>query len=82
MPFRNFLVVTALCLPTAVLAEMPVFSAQCLSNYVDADSTGTAAFIVPERAYNFRADEGGDQVYSGAVDIVAGEVNAVEINLD
>ena len=38
---RNLLVATALCLPTSALAEMPVFTAQCLSNYVDADSTGT-----------------------------------------
>lgn len=38
---RNLLLATALCLPTAALAEIPVFSAQCLSNSVDADSTGT-----------------------------------------
>ncbi len=38
---RTLLLATALCLPTAALAEMPVFSAQCLSNYVDADRTGT-----------------------------------------
>lgn len=41
MSFRKFLMATVLCLPTAALAEMPVFSAQCLSNHVDADSTGT-----------------------------------------
>ena len=41
MTIRNLLLATALVLPTAAMAEMPVFSAQCLSNYVDADSTGT-----------------------------------------
>ena len=41
MTIRKLLMATALCLPTAARAEMPVFSAQCLSNYVDADRTGT-----------------------------------------
>ncbi|MCT8329362.1 SH3 domain-containing protein [Albidovulum sediminis] len=41
MAFRSFFLVTAVILPSAAFAEMPVFSAQCLENYVDADSTGT-----------------------------------------
>ena len=41
MSIRKLMMATALCLPTMALAEMPVFSAQCLSNYVDSDSTGT-----------------------------------------
>ncbi len=41
MSIRNVILVAALCLPTSALAEMPAFSAQCLSNIVDADSRGT-----------------------------------------
>ena len=41
MTMRSLFVSAALLLPTAALAEMPVFTAQCLSNHVDADSTGT-----------------------------------------
>lgn len=41
MSVRKLLLATAICVPSVALAEMPVFTAQCLSNYVDADSAGT-----------------------------------------
>ncbi|THD82435.1 SH3 domain-containing protein [Aliigemmobacter aestuarii] len=41
MALRSFFLATALILPAAAFAEMPVFSAQCMGNYIDADRTGT-----------------------------------------
>lgn len=41
MSIRRLLLAAALCAPTAAMSEMPVFSAQCLSNLVDADGAHT-----------------------------------------
>ena len=46
------------------------------------DASGIAEFTIPNVSYKFRADEGGDQVYSDMVRITAGQVNNVEIDLD
>ena len=50
--------------------------------YEDTDTEGICEFVLPDRAYKFRADEGGDQVYSATITIQAGLVSNVEIDLD
>lgn len=53
-----------------------------LGRYEVTDASGYAAFVLPDAAFKFRADEGGDQVYSDTVEITAGQVNEVEIGLE
>jgi hypothetical protein len=45
-------------------------------------SSGIAEFLLPDRSYKFRADEGGYQYWSPVIDIIAEEVNSVEMNLE
>ena len=46
------------------------------------DSSGRVEFLLPDRAYKFRIDEGGNQYWTSVISIVAGQVNLVEVNLD
>ncbi len=46
------------------------------------DATGIVEFLLPDKTYKFRANEGGAQVYSTDIDIQAGQVNGVEIDLE
>ncbi|MCP4681319.1 MAG: hypothetical protein GY864_03190 [Desulfobacterales bacterium] len=46
------------------------------------DALGKAEFLLPDVNYKFRADEGGDQVYSTVITILPGQVNSIEIDLD
>jgi len=46
------------------------------------DTLGVAEFLIPDRAYKFRADKDGDQVYSAVTTIAPGIENVVEIGLE
>ena len=46
------------------------------------DASGRAGFVLPDRAFKFRVDDNGEQYWSDVVQIQAGEVNAVDVNLD
>lgn len=46
------------------------------------DSSGNAFFLLPDRAFKFRGDEGGDQVWSPITTVSPGETISVEIDLD
>ncbi|MCJ7683172.1 MAG: chitobiase/beta-hexosaminidase C-terminal domain-containing protein, partial [Desulfobacteraceae bacterium] len=50
--------------------------------YETTDSSGRAEFLLPDRPYKFRIDEGGSQYWTSVTNIVAGHVNLVEVNLD
>jgi YD repeat-containing protein len=43
------------------------------------DAAGRAEFLLPDRAYKFRVDEGGTQHWSAVTTITAGQVNPVEV---
>ncbi len=45
------------------------------------DTLGVAEFLIPDRAYKFRADKDGKQVYSAVVTITPSVENMVEIGL-
>jgi hypothetical protein len=53
-----------------------------LSRHELTDENGIAAFLLPDRAFKFRVDEGGDQVYSDVVTIVPGVETDVAVDLD
>ncbi|UCF95112.1 MAG: carboxypeptidase regulatory-like domain-containing protein, partial [Desulfobacterales bacterium] len=46
------------------------------------DASGHAEFILPEHAFKFRLDQNGKQYWTPVVQIRAGEVNAVAVDLD
>ena len=46
------------------------------------DAYGIVDFIIPDRDYKFRSDEGGDQVYSPVITISPGVVNDVAIEME
>ena len=46
------------------------------------DALGRAEFVLPDRPFKFRVDQGGDQKWSPVIDIVGGEVSSVEVDLD
>jgi hypothetical protein len=50
--------------------------------YETTDSSGRAEFLLPDRPYKFRIDEGGSQYWTSVTNIVAGQANLVEVNLD
>jgi len=64
-------------------AKVYLFSEQgaYLGWYETTDSTGNAEFLLPDRAFKFRADEGDDQQWSPLIDITAGVINNVEIDI-
>jgi hypothetical protein len=54
-----------------------------LGTYDRTDDTGLVDFQLPaDRSYLFRVDVDGQQAWSGAVDIIAGEATSVEVLLD
>ena len=53
-----------------------------LGRYETTDAFGKAEFLLPDRPYKFRIDEGGNQYWTSVINIVAGQVNLVEVNLD
>ena len=53
-----------------------------LGQYEYTDQTGRARFLLPDRAYKFRVDEGADQVWTPVISIQAGEINKEEVGLD
>ncbi len=53
-----------------------------LARFQTTDASGQAEFVLPDRAFKFRVDEGGHQYWSGVVNVIAGEENAVELDLD
>ena len=57
-------------------------SGSYLNWYETSDATGMAEFLIPSGSYNFRADEGGDQVWSGVIEIVEDIDNNITIDLD
>ncbi len=61
-----------------------VFSAagSYLGLYDTTNNDGKVTFRIPEGAYKFRADESGGQYWSAVIDIVAGQVNSVAIEID
>jgi hypothetical protein len=50
--------------------------------YETTDLTGKVEFLLPDLSFKFRADEGSDQVFSPVINIIPGEINSVEIDLD
>ena len=50
--------------------------------YETTDASGMASFILPAENYQFRADEGGDQIYSSVVTVQSGTTEVIEIDLD
>jgi hypothetical protein len=50
--------------------------------YQTTDALGKAEFLLPDRWFKFRVDEGADQVWSPVMEIVPGEVNSVQVDLD
>ncbi|MEW6079070.1 MAG: hypothetical protein AB1724_14765, partial [Thermodesulfobacteriota bacterium] len=53
-----------------------------LNRNLTTDSAGIVEFTLPEKAFKFRADQGGAMVYSSVVNVLAGPVQIVEINLE
>ncbi|MDY6793291.1 MAG: Ig-like domain-containing protein [Thermodesulfobacteriota bacterium] len=51
-----------------------------LSRFETTDATGKVQFLLPNRTYKFRADEGSDQTWSSDILIAAGTVNNVSID--
>ena len=56
-------------------------SGSYLGQYETTDTSGMALFNVPAGTYKFRADHGGDQVWSDPIVLVADQVNNVDLNL-
>jgi hypothetical protein len=46
------------------------------------DPSGMVSFVLPNKNYKFRADEGGDQIYSSVFQVQAGATEVVEIDLE
>jgi hypothetical protein len=46
------------------------------------NASGRAEFILPERAFKFRLDENGEQHWTPLIQIHAGEVGTVEVDMD
>ena len=46
------------------------------------DSSGKAFFLLPDRGFTFRGDEGGDRVWSPVTTVTADGTAVVEIDLD
>lgn len=65
-------------------AKVYLFSeaASYMGWYETTDSSGRAEFLLPDRPYKFRIDEGGSQYWTSVTNIVAGQANLVEVNLD
>ncbi|MBN1602292.1 MAG: chitobiase/beta-hexosaminidase C-terminal domain-containing protein [Chitinispirillaceae bacterium] len=57
-------------------------SGSYLNRYETSDSDGIAEFLVPTGSYNFRSNEGGDQVWSGVVGIIEDIENIINIEMD
>ncbi len=53
-----------------------------MNQYRDTDAAGLSEFLIPNQAYKFRVDQGGDQVWSGAVTVTPGVENVVEVDLE
>lgn len=53
-----------------------------LGQYEYTDETGRARFLLPDRSYKFRVDEGADQIWTPLVIIQPGVVNTVGLDLD
>ncbi len=53
-----------------------------LGSYEDTDSNGIAGFILPDRPYKFRVDEDGQQYWSPVYNIIAGQLNSVDMDID
>ena len=52
-----------------------------LGRYETTDVTGEVEFLLPDRSFKFRVDEGGNQYWSPMIEITASVVNPVEIDL-
>lgn len=53
-----------------------------MNRNADTNANGIAEFIVPAQPYQFRVDESGDQVWSPATDISAGQVTTIDVEMD
>ncbi|MEJ2046914.1 MAG: hypothetical protein P8X92_02245, partial [Dehalococcoidia bacterium] len=53
-----------------------------LGKYETTDVYGEARFLLPDRSYKFRVDEGGNQYWSDVINIIPWEENPVELDLD
>ena len=53
-----------------------------LSRSQTTDDYGEVELLLPERSFKFRVDQAGKQYWSGVVNIIAGEENPVELDLD
>jgi RHS repeat-associated protein len=57
-------------------------SGSYLSRSQTTDASGEAEFVLPDRSFKFRVDQAGTQYWSGVVNIIAGEENPVDLDLD
>ena len=53
-----------------------------LSRSKTTDASGEAEFVLPDRSFKFRVDQGGKQYWSALINIIAWEENPVELDLD
>jgi len=53
-----------------------------LGKYETTDAYGEVEFLLSTSAFKFRVDEGGNQYWSEVINIIAGEENLVELDLD
>jgi hypothetical protein len=44
------------------------------------NAEGKAEFLLPNRSYKFRVDQGGAQYWSAVTAIIEGQINPVEVN--
>jgi RHS repeat-associated protein len=53
-----------------------------LSRSQTTDASGEVEFVLPDRSFKFRVDQAGKQYWSGVINIIAGEENPVDLDLD
>jgi len=53
-----------------------------LGRNITTDAHGEVEFLLPDRSFKFRVDQGGKQYWSGAVPIISGGENLIELDLD
>jgi len=70
----------------STMSGLNVYLFSAAGSYLGLNATtnteGKAEFLLPNRSYKFRVDEGGTQHWSSVTTITEGQINAVEVNWD
>ncbi len=53
-----------------------------LGQFKTTDSSGIAEFVLPDRNFKFRIDEGGSQYWTGAITVLPGQTNVINLDLN